>query len=287
MPNGNKRLEAPRLSRRVAYRALADLAPDAAAPFLREAFGTKLVQVIGRCAIEYRGRASSELPAGDRLVLLKPDGTLLVHTATKLKPVNWQPPGCEFQATVENDRLVVSATRDKPRETVRMVFEEVHAVAALELADGVELALVGTEDDLQAALARSPDAIEPGFTFWRRERASGRGPMDLYGVDARGRRVVVEVKRRAATVGDVEQLRRYVEREKGARGDGVRGILVAPTVSETARRYLADLALEWREIDVARLVVPKERLRAAGQSSLAAFGRPSSKVAKSLHPEKG
>src|SRR5581483_1531570 len=196
-----------------------------------------------RCSIDYQGRAESKLGSGERLLIFKPDGTLLVHTSTKLKPVNWQPPGCVFSASHEGDKLVVTAAREKPKETVRIALEAVHVVMALGLDDVEALDLAGSEDDLQAFLATKPTLIESGFTFWRRERASGRGPMDLYGVDAKGRRVVVEVKRRAAGVKEADQLRRYVERERAARGeDQVRGILVAPKVSETARKYLADLS---------------------------------------------
>jgi len=241
--------------------------------FLRAALGARLVQVAARCAIDYQGRAESKLPLGARLLLFKPDGTLVVHTSTKLKPVNWQPPGCVFAADLAGGRIVLTATRDKPKETVRIELETVQFAAALDLDDGDGFALEGSEDDLQAFLAKQPDIIEPGFRFWSRERASGRGPMDLYGEDTRGRRVVVEVKRRAAGVAEADQLRRYVERERNARGDRgeglyVRGILVAPGVSDKARKYLADLQLEYREVDWEKLRKTASTMLKAGQRRL-------------------
>lgn len=256
-------------------RHLASPDPEVACDLLRAALGSQMVVVVASCRIDYQGRAESKLPRGERLVVMKPDGTLLVHTAKLLKPVNWQPPGCAFAATVESGMLVLTATREKPKEIVRIHCEVVHSAQAFELADGEELDLAGTEDDLQALLAKQPQLIERGFQFWTRERASGRGPMDLYGIDAKGRRVVVEAKRRAATVGDVEQLRRYVEKERAAReGLDVRGILVAPSVSETAKKYLGELSLEWREIDWDRLRRPARTLLSAGQASLARFDAP-------------
>ncbi|HEX2022613.1 MAG TPA: endonuclease NucS [Candidatus Thermoplasmatota archaeon] len=250
-------------------RLLRDLDPEAAVTFLRNELGRRLVQVAARCAIDYQGRAESRLPPGERLMLFKPDGTLLIHTASKLKPVNWQPPGCSFSAAREDGRIVLTACREKPKETVRITLEDVLFVASLDLDDGQTLELVGSEDDLQAFLARRPDLVEVGFSFWSRERASARGPMDLYGEDAKGNRVVVEVKRRAASVQDADQLRRYVEREKAAReGRGVRGILVAPSVSEKARRYLAEIGLEWREVDWEKLRAPAADLLRAGQRTL-------------------
>lgn len=253
-----------------AVRVLRDLAPDAAVEFLRAELGHRMVQVAARCSIDYQGRAESKLGSGERLLIFKPDGTLLVHTATKLKPVNWQPPGCAFSAGRENDGLVITAAREKPKETVRIALEEVHLVFSMGLDDVEELDLAGSEDDLQAFLATKPQLIEAGFKFWRRERASGRGPMDLYGEDVQGRRVVVEVKRRAAGVKEADQLRRYVERERAARGGTpVRGILVAPKVSDTARKYLADLELEYREVDWDKMRKGAAELLKAGQKSLA------------------
>ena len=201
--------------------------------------------------------------------MFKPDGTLLVHTSSKLKPVNWQPPGCTFSAGREDGKIVLTACREKPKETVRITLEDVQLVVSMSLDDGEALDLVGTEDDLQAFLAQRPHLIEPGFKFWRRERASGRGPMDLYGEDANGARVVVEVKRRAAGVKEADQLRRYVERERAARGDvQVRGILVATEVSEKTRKYLADMGLEYKELDWDKLRRTASDLLSTSQRSL-------------------
>ena len=257
---------------RMTVRILRELDAEAAVEFLRAELGHRFVQVAARCVIEYTGRAESRLPSGERLLMFKPDGTLLVHTASKLKPVNWQPPGCAFSAAREDGSLVLTASREKPKETVRIVLEEIQMVLSLALDDGEVLDLVGTEEDLQAFLALRPALVEPGFRFWRRERASGRGPMDLYGEDANGKRVVVEVKRRAAGVKEADQLRRYVERERAARQDTpVRGILLAPVVSETARKYLGEIELEWKELDWDKLRGQANDLRNAGQRSLVEF----------------
>lgn len=254
----------------MSVRVLKDLQPEAAVEFLKSELGHRFVQVAARCSIDYQGRAESRLPAGERLMMFKPDGTLLVHTSTKLKPVNWQPPGCAFSAGREDGKIVLTATREKPKETVRITLEDVQLVVSMSLNDGEQLDLVGTEDDLQAFLAQRPHLIEPGFKFWRRERASGRGPMDLYGEDANGARVVVEVKRRAAGVKEADQLRRYVERERAARQETpVRGILVATEVSEKARKYLGDMGLEYRELDWEKLRRSAADLLAASQRTLA------------------
>lgn len=261
----------PRLFRTVRVRVLRDLDAEAAEDFLVAELGRRLVEVVARCRVRYEGRAESTLAEGDRVILFKPDGTLLVHSARGLKPVNWQPSGAVFHARRENGVLVVTSSRSAPKETVRMELVELHAVMSVELEDGAALALSGSEADLHAVLHARPDLVEPGFSVDGAERDTGRGPMDIVGTDERGRRVVVEVKRRAASVADVEQLRRYVERERAARAGVVRGVLLAPQVSGKARRYLDELGLECREVDWARAREAATTVRAAGQKSLAGW----------------
>ena len=82
----------------------ADPTPTEAVEMLEPALTTgAMVTIVGHCEVEYEGRASSYLALGDRLVILKPDGTLLVHTDSKRKPVNWQPPGCTHRVALDNE----------------------------------------------------------------------------------------------------------------------------------------------------------------------------------------
>ncbi len=230
-----------------------------------------LVQAVGSCAVRYQGRARSDLSAGERLILLKPDGTLLVHGAAKAKPINWQPPGASFSAALADGKVTLTAIRTRPEEIVQVTFDRIDLLTSLPLRDGADLDLLGTEDDLQAALFAHPDLVEVGFVPARRERDTKRGFLDLDGRDAKGRRVVVEVKRGTAGVSDAQQLWRYVERMRGQEPT-LRGILVAPRVAEKARGLLADQGLEWREVDWDAVLPKIEAMRDGGQSSLARFG---------------
>jgi RecB family endonuclease NucS len=230
----------------------------------------RLLQAIGVCTVKYVGRARSMLSRGTRLVILKPDGTLLVHTAAGAKPVNWQPPGASMAAAIHDGRVVVTARRAKPEEMVEITFEAIDLLLATPLADPAALALVGTEDDLQALLFARPELVEPGFVPSRRERDSRRGFYDLDGRDVQGRRLIVEVKRVTAGVAEAQQLWRYVQEQRGAAGtaDTVRGILIAPKVAAKARTLLAAQALEWKELDWDDMLPKVEAMRQAGQSSL-------------------
>ncbi|HUR64283.1 MAG TPA: endonuclease NucS [Candidatus Thermoplasmatota archaeon] len=229
-----------------------------------------LVQAVGDCEVRYQGRARSDLHRGERLLLLKPDGTLLVHTAEKSKPVNWQPPGASFSVGLEDGRLVLTSHRTKPEEIVKVTFHAITLLLAVPLRDAADLALVGTEDDLQALLFVQPSIVEEGFVPARRERGTARGFLDLDGRDAQGRRLVVEVKRTTAGVSEAQQLWRYVERLRG-QDAGARGILLAPRVAERARKLLADHGLEWKEVDWADILPKVEAMRRGGQSTLMRF----------------
>lgn len=232
----------------------------------------RLIQAVGDCQVHYQGRARSLLNRGERLLLLKPDGTFLIHTAEKAKPVNWQPPGASFSAALDDAGCVVlTSHRMKPEEMVRVTFTSISLLCSVPLRDAAELALVGSEDDLQALLFDHPELVEPGFVARRRERDTDRGYYDLDGDDAKGRRLVIEVKRGTAGVSEAQQLWRYVE-ELRRTNTTTRGMLIAPTIAPKARNLLGDHGLEWKEVDWDVLLPKVEAMRRGGQASLGKFG---------------
>ncbi len=257
---------------------LRDPGNDAALEFLksellllREERG-RLVTIIADCAIQYQGRARSMLHRGERLLLLKPDGTFLVHAATKAKPVNWQPPGASFDAGIEDENVILTAYRAKPEEIVKVTFHEISMVMAAPIHDREELDLLGSEDDLQQLLFAHPEVVEPGFVPRRRERDSKRGYYDLDGDDAEGRRLVIEVKRGTAGIKEAQQLWRYVDPLRQQNPDGkLRGMLIAPRIADKARAFLRDHDMEWKELDWDALLPQVEKMRRTGQAVLGRF----------------
>jgi RecB family endonuclease NucS len=212
-----------------------------------------MVTVFGRCTVDYDGRASSRLGPGDRLVVCKPDGTILVHTDEGQQPVNWQPPGCTQEARLADGRLELHSLRSTPAEELVVTFERVHHVVAYGVVDEEELALVGTEEDLRQRILDDPDLVETGFTPLSTERATPAGAVDIYGEDDRDRPVVVELKRRRVGPDAVGQLSRYVDAlGRDLHADAaVRGVLVAPSVTDRARRLLAERGLEFVALEPA------------------------------------
>ena len=206
-----------------------------------------LITVFGRCSVDYEGRASSTLGPGDRLIVLKPDGTVLVHTDEGQQPVNWQPPGSNRSVAVAEGDLVVESRRSAPEERLVVSFESARQVSTYDVSDPEDLALSGTEEDLRRRLLDDPDLVEAGFKPLATERETPAGAVDIYGRDRNGATVVVELKRRRVGPDAVGQLSRYVEalaRDLHADAE-IRGILVAPSVTDRARDLLAEKGLEF------------------------------------------
>ena len=209
-----------------------------------------LVTLFGTCTVDYRGRAASRLESGDRHVMVKPDGTVLVHSGGGHQPVNWQPPGATHEAYLDDGDLVLRSERSSPEEQLVVRFSRLRHVAAFDVRDPAELSLSGTHDDLVERLLADPGLLEPGFQPVETERRTSAGAIDVYGEDAEGRPVVVEVKRSRVGPDAVGQLRRYVDAlareladaedggtragDGGIDGEGVRGVLVAPSVTDPA-----------------------------------------------------
>lgn len=208
-----------------------------------------LATLFGRCTVEYDGRAASSLGPGRRHVMCKPDGTVLVHTDEGQKPINWQPPGSEQEVRLEDGELVLHSRRENPDEDLVVRFTDVAHLAVFEgdSTEGASLSVTGTEEDLKRRILEEPELIEPGFRPLATERNTPAGAVDIYGEDEEGRVVVLELKRRRVGPDAAGQLSRYVEAlERDLHvGVRIRGILVAPSVTDRARRLLAKKGLEF------------------------------------------
>lgn len=229
--------------------ALAEPTAEEARERLAEAIDRgALATLFGRCTVEYDGRAASSLGPGNRHVMAKPDGTVLVHTDEGQKPVNWQPPGCTQETRIEDGELELHSRRPSPDEELVVRFERVDHLAVFETdSDGSTLSVSGTEADLKERILAEPELIEPGFRPLATERATPAGAVDVYGEDAEGATVVLELKRRRVGPDAVGQLNRYVEaleRDLHA-GIEIRGILVAPSITDRARKLLAARGFEF------------------------------------------
>jgi RecB family endonuclease NucS len=210
----------------------------------------KVVLIAGRCWVQYSGRAKSNLEPGERIVIIKGDGSLLVHRSTGREPVNWMPGGNTFcSVQTKEQTLQIRVQRKRPVETVNVIFDEIQFVASLILSDAGEFSLHASEEDMQKAVLLKPELLEERFKPITYEKKVEPGFVDVYGEDKDGKFVVVEIKRRTAGKEAVMQLARYLEAIKGRTDREVRGILAAPDTGKDVLRTLAVLGLEYKYLD--------------------------------------
>ena len=228
----------------------------------------KTLMVIGDCWVHYAGRARSKLEPGERILMVKEDGSLLVHRSVGHEPVNWQPPGCIFHTQTKSNVLEIHAVRQKPPESVRVFFDRIQLISALSLEDSGQFSLYASEEDMQKAVLLKPSLLEEGFKPISYEKKVEPGFVDVYGIDKNGKLVVVEIKRKTAGKEAALQLARYVEAIRGKADRKVRGILAAPNSAKGVQGTLITLGLEFRHLDPKKCA---ETLRRAETKKLSEY----------------
>jgi endonuclease len=185
--------------------------------------------IVARCEVVYTGRLNAVLPESTRLLMLKSDGSVLVHAdAGGYKPLNWMtPPTAIHEEGEPLERLVVRKRAGRSEDRLEIRVQEILSDVSHEMGEAAALEKDGVERELQAELAAQPHALDPAFRLVRREWPTDIGPVDLMCRDEDGGWVAVEVKR-VATIEAVEQLGRYLERIRlDPVAAGCRGLLAA------------------------------------------------------------
>lgn len=206
--------------------------------------------IIGDCHVEYLGRARSILELGERIILIKSDGAILVHRPINSEPVNWQPSGCVFKTTLINGVLVLKAIKRKPVESLTVYFTQLKCIVAAKLLDIGNFNLHVSEKELQKAVLAEPKLLLPDLKYIAYEKKIEPGFVDIYGLDSKNRLIVAELKRVKAGKAAVLQLAKYVEYVKRTTTLQVRGILVAPKTTKSVLMLLSTLGLEFVSIDL-------------------------------------
>ena len=206
--------------------------------------------VVARCQIDYAGRLSAHLPMATRVLMLKADGSVLVHSdGGSYKPLNWMSPPCTLREGTTDEGQVEWTVTSRTDDTLRILIEEIHHDTQHDLGLDPGLQKDGVEKHLQALLAEHPATLAPGLTLVRREFPTAIGPVDLMCRDTNGESVAVEVKRRGDIDG-VEQLTRYLEllnRDPLLRP--VRGIFAAQEIKPQARVLAGDRGILCAVVD--------------------------------------
>ena len=206
--------------------------------------------VVARCEVRYSGRLSTVLPMALRLLMIKADGSVMVHAdAGGYKPLNWMTPPTVVEETAEG--LVVR--RVKGEDRLEILIDEVVSDVEHDMggpAEAVALEKDGVEAHLQELLAAAPEWCGEGFRLVRREWPTDIGPVDLMCRDEGDEWIAVEIKR-VGTIDAVEQLTRYLERihVDPALAD-CRGVVAAQAIKPQARTLAEARGIACVEVDL-------------------------------------
>lgn len=213
--------------------------------------------VIAQCSVNYAGRLSAHLPQADRVIMIKGDGAVLIHSdGGSYKPLNWMSPPCTIavaEATEEEAEIGIqevwtvraAKTDDRLIISIFKIYEDI----SRDLGTDPGLIKDGVEAHLQALLAAQIDTLGEGHTLVRREYPTAVGPVDILAKDGDGQAVAVEIKRRGDIDG-VEQLTRYLELlNRDPLLAPVRGVFAAQVIKPQAKTLAQDRGIECVTLD--------------------------------------
>jgi len=204
--------------------------------------------IVARCEVRYTGRLTAVLPEALRLLMLKADGSVMVHADTGgFKPQNWMTP----PAVVEEEpgRIVVRKRGGATEDRLEIRVAEVVSDVTHDMGEAAALEKEGVERELQELLADAPEHCGEGFRLVRREWPTDIGPVDLMCRDTHDGWVAVEIKR-VGTIDAVEQLTRYLERISTEPGfTSCRGVLAAAQIKPQARVLAESRGIGCVEVD--------------------------------------
>ncbi|NYI78980.1 hypothetical protein BJ988_003628 [Nocardioides panzhihuensis] len=220
--------------------------------------------VVATCQVDYAGRLTAHLPMATRVLMLKADGSVLVHSdGGSYKPLNWMSPPCTLSEGKADDGRIEWTVTSKTDDTLRILIDEIHHETSHDLGIDPGLQKDGVEKHLQELLADHPSTLGEGLILVRREYPTPIGPVDLMCRDADGKSVAVEIKRRGEIDG-VEQLTRYLELlNRDPLLAPVRGIFAAQAIKPQARVLAEDRGITCAVVDynaLRGLDDPTERL---------------------------
>ena len=208
---------------------------------------THVITIFLNCQVDYKGRAKSKLEWGDKLLISKPDGTLMIHGKVKREPINWQPPGSVSIAKIEEDLLVIRSFRLNPKEILIVRSPIVYVFSAYRM-DLTRFMLWDSEADMIDTVMSNPHLIEEGFHVMGKEVQTPYGKIDLLGADKEGNIMILEFKRSTAQLEAVSQLKRYYDYFNSLGHEKLRGILVAPAITSSAFKLLRQYGFEFKQM---------------------------------------
>ena len=203
---------------------------------------------MARCTVDYVGRLTAHLPEADRVIIVKADGSVLIHAdGGSYKPLNWMSPPCALRET-GSDPLTWEVSNKAGESLIIRIHEISHDS---EHVLGIDPGLVkdGVEAHLQALLAEHLQVLGEGYSLVRREYPTAIGPVDLLCRNPEGGHIAIEIKRRGEIDG-VEQLTRYLDLlNRDPLIAPVNGVFAAQEIKPQARTLAEDRGIRCVVLD--------------------------------------
>ncbi|MFX1247268.1 MAG: endonuclease NucS domain-containing protein [Promethearchaeota archaeon] len=215
----------------------------------------RMILLFGNCRAHFDGRIKSLFLDGDRVLIIKKDLSILLHSSFGVKPVQWQLAGAGkvIFRMKSNQRLQMETYRPKTDESFFITFSKVYFAVSYDTSKADDAAsIIGHEKDFVEYLVKNPDIIEQDLRIIESEKEIDFGFIDIWAMDILDTFVAIEVKKSSATLADAHQLKRYIDFFK-QKGQKVRGILVATSFPKKVKKYLKSFNLEacrimWQDI---------------------------------------
>ena len=234
---------------KIKFKTLENPSPNDAYTLINEGLDKKsMIILLAKCHVEYNGRARSKLDTGDRLIVMKKDGTFMIHQELNLDPVNWQAAGCKNSVKLNDDTIVLTSKKTKPTEEIIVYIDQTYSVTYYNCIDTKELEIRGYEKHMVDLAWEKPELIEKGFRPTRREYQTENGFIELMGKDSDDHLVILEFKSRKAGTNAVKQLKGYVDCFLDDK-KFVRAAIVAPDITDNALEELEKLKMEFIEMN--------------------------------------
>jgi len=233
---------------------LSEKNPDQQRTFeiINEGLSKKAVIILmAYCKVIYEGRAKSKLGSGDRMIIMKSDGSFMVHQDRNLEPVNWQPPKSQCKVHIKNGIMYIEGKRRNPPEKLEVEIHNTYIASYFKGEDSKDLEITGYEENMRELIFENPNIIEEGFRPSHREYMTSNGFIDIFGKDKNGNIIVMELKSRRAGINAVKQLKKYLDCFSDYK-EFVRGILVAPSITDDAAELLNKYKLEYKSLEPPR-----------------------------------
>jgi RecB family endonuclease NucS len=234
--------------------------------------------IIGNCRVDYDGRINSHIDLGERILIIKNDRSVVVHKPKGVMPINYMKEKSIVEFFVEpfnsidfpdvDSLFIVNIFSVKNKESMRVEFFSIKHYTSMPLFDESSIELEGTEKDMSDMIMDNPELISKDFKPLSREEHNKYGFIDVFGYE-NDKLVVVECKKVQAEYNAVMQLDRYVKRLSASKGiptDKIKGVIAAPSISESAYDYLRKLGYEFRTVNP-----PKRNIKDKNQKGLKSF----------------